>query len=199
MYLISYTKFNTNMIAFIITLVIFVIINLGIESFAKDKIVIETTITKELEKIQVINREEETNKTQEEIKKMQEKNIWEIEIPKINLKAEIAEGTTEEVMNQFVGHFINTNMWNGNVGLAAHNRGYPVNYFSRIKELQNGDEIIYTTNFGKRKYEVCLTTIIKDTDWSYLEKTEENTITLITCVENEPKYRRCIQGIERRE
>ena len=28
-------------------------------------------------------------------------------------------------------------------------------------------------------------------------KTEENRITLITCVENEPEYRRCIQGIEK--
>ena len=38
--------------------------------------------------------------------------------------------------------------------------------------------------------------IIENTDWTYLEDTEENTITLITCVENEPKYRRCIQGEE---
>ena len=30
----------------------------------------------------------------------------------------------------------------------------------------------------------------------FLEKTEENTITLITCVENEPEYRRCVQAIE---
>ena len=38
--------------------------------------------------------------------------------------------------------------------------------------------------------------IIKNTDWSYLEKTEKNKITLITCVENEPQYRRCVQAEE---
>ena len=29
-----------------------------------------------------------------------------------------------------------------------------------------------------------------------MERTEENTITLITCIENEPEYRRCVKGIE---
>ena len=51
-----------------------------------------------------------------------EEECWDIEIPSINLKATIAEGTTEEVMNKYVGHFENTAIWDGNVGLAAHNR-----------------------------------------------------------------------------
>ena len=38
--------------------------------------------------------------------------------------------------------------------------------------------------------------IISEEDWSYLKETEDNRITLITCVENQPKYRRCIQAIE---
>ena len=78
--------------------------------------------------------------------------IWEIEIPKINLKASINYGTSQEVMSKFVGHFDTTKLWNGNIGLAAHNRGYPVNYFGRLKELQIGDEIKYTTIFGTRTY-----------------------------------------------
>lgn len=49
-------------------------------------------------------------------------DIWQIEIPKINLIAPIAEDTTEEIMNKYVGHFKNTEKWNGNVGFAAHNR-----------------------------------------------------------------------------
>ena len=39
--------------------------------------------------------------------------------------------------------------------------------------------------------------IIKDTNWNYLKNTEKNKITLITCIENEPEYRRCIQAIEK--
>ena len=38
--------------------------------------------------------------------------------------------------------------------------------------------------------------VIKDTDWSYLEATDDNRITLITCEENRENYRRCIQAIE---
>ena len=121
---------------------------------------------------------------------------WFLEIPKIGLKAQIEYGTTKEVMDTYIGHFDNTNLWTGNIGLAAHNRGYPVNYFGRLKELQEGDEIKYTTIFGIKTYKVELITVIEDTDWSYLEKTNDNRITLITCVENRPNYRRCIQGKE---
>ena len=78
-------------------------------------------------------------------------------------------------MLEYVGHFENTNLLNGNVGLAAHNRGYPINYFARLEELEFGDEIIYKQGY------------------------ETNTITLITCVENKPTQRRCIQGIEIKE
>lgn len=132
-----------------------------------------------------------------EIEKSQFTNEkWTLEIPKINLKANINFGTTEEVMNEFIGHFDGTEVWTGNIGLAAHNRGYPVNYFGRLKELQIGDEIKYTTVYGTKTYKVSISTIIKDTDWSYLQETKENKLTLITCVENEPGYRRCIQAIE---
>lgn len=126
-------------------------------------------------------------------------DVWQVEIPKINLVAPISEGTSQEVMLEFVGHFEDTSKWQGNVGLAAHNRGYPINYFSKIKELIKGDEIIYKTKYGIRTYKVELVTIIEDTDWSYLQETQENKITLITCVENKPSLRLCIQGIEIKE
>ena len=86
----------------------------------------------------------------------------------------------------------------GNIGLAAHNRGYKVNYFQNLKKLKEGDEIIYKYKNIQRTYIVKTLKIIKDTDWSYLENTNENKITLITCVENEPEYRRCVQGIEKK-
>lgn len=125
-----------------------------------------------------------------------ENATWKLEIPKINLIAQIAEGTEEEVLNKYIGHFVETQKENGNIGLAAHNRGYNVNYFSRIKELEIDDEIIYTYNNISKKYKVINKSIIKDTDWNLLENTNDNRITLITCVEDQPEYRRCVQGIE---
>ena len=125
------------------------------------------------------------------------KNEWKIVIPVINLEANIAEGTSDDVMNKYVGHFSVTNTWNGNVALAAHNRGFPINYFEKVKDLKIGDEIIYKTPYGQRVYVVNLSIIIEQTDWSYLQETDDNRITLITCVSNKPEHRLCVQAIEK--
>ena len=122
------------------------------------------------------------------------KDEWKIEIPKINLSAEIKDGVESETLNQFVGHFEESGYLNGNVALAAHNRGYPVNYFKNVKELEPGDEIIYYFEDKIQKYTVNENKIIKDTDVKVVENTEENQITLITCVEDQPEKRRCVIG-----
>lgn len=132
---------------------------------------------------------------QTEIEKKQQD--WYLEIPNLSLKANIQEGTTKEVLDQYIGHFEETSMFSGNVGLAAHNRGYPQNYFENIKKLKEGDSIFYQYQGKRKEYVVTKNFIIDDTDWTCLEATEENTITLITCVENQPQYRRCIQGKEK--
>lgn len=152
---------------------------------------------------QVTQNQTEETKTKE-MKEETKGNIdmptdWYLEIPCINLKASIAEGTTKEIMDEFIGHFEETPKQIGNIALAAHNRGYKNNYFSELKQLKKGDEIVYYYEGERKKYKVEEHRIIEDTDWSCLEETEENRITLITCVENEPNYRRAIQGIEEKE
>lgn len=127
-------------------------------------------------------------------------NIWKLEIKKISLEAIISEGTTKEILDKYIGHFEETSKKIGNIGLAAHNRGYKVNYFEKLKFLKEGDEIKYKYNEFEMTYEVKKNIIIKDTDWKYLEnEEEENKITLITCIENEPNYRRCVQAVEKEE
>lgn len=124
----------------------------------------------------------------------QETEEWYIEIPIINLKANIKEGTEKETLDDYVGHFEETQKENGNIGLAAHNRGYKNNYFENIKKLKEDDSIFYNYKGKIKEYKVEKISIIKDKDWNCLENTEKNIITLITCVENQPEYRRCIQG-----
>ena len=165
--------------------------------FKKDLILVELKSnninqdTKENEKdTQNFGLTEEEKNRNERIEKAQ----WKITIPKISLKAEISEGTSKEIMDKFVGHFEETTKTSGNVGLAAHNRGYAVNYFANIKQLVEGDEIIYKYYEFEETYIVTENKIIKDTDWEPLEDTEKDKITLITCVENEPEYRRCVQA-----
>ena len=71
--------------------------------------------------------------------------------------------------------------------------------FLRGKILNDEINLLYKQGYETKKYVVNNITIIQDTDWSYLQDTEKNTITLITCVENKPTQRRCIQGIEIKE
>lgn len=121
---------------------------------------------------------------------------WKLEIPSIDLKADIEEGTNKKTLDEYIGHFEETKKNLGNIGLAAHNRGYKVNYFEKLKYLKEGDLIYYTYKETKRAYVVISKTIIKDTEWSNLENTKDNRLTLITCVENKPELRRCVQAIE---
>ena len=120
---------------------------------------------------------------------------WYIKIPTISLIAQIKQGTTKEILDKSVGHFEESPVLKGNVCLAAHNRGYEVNYFEKIKNLLLNDVIIYQYGNTEKTYTVSNITIIKETDWSYVEE-KGNKITLITCVDNKPEYRLCIQATE---
>lgn len=120
-----------------------------------------------------------------------------LKIPKINIEAEIMEGTDESVLANYIGHFQNTSTWNGNVALASHNNGESVShYFENINQLIEGDEIIYITNLGERRYTVFSVREISDTDWSITEATTENILTLMTCITGSPEKRLCVQARE---
>ena len=119
---------------------------------------------------------------------------WRIKIDKINLDAPILEGTDKETLRKGVGHFTNTGISNGNICLAAHNRGYKYNFFQEIKKLEIGDEIIYIVNGEQKLFRVVSNQVIKETDLSVIQDTEETKLTLITCEENKREYRRCIQA-----
>lgn len=166
-------------------------------------IVLGTIINKKIHAVDVITEEKYNNTFQEDINKkneiIEETKEWKIEIPEISLIAPISEGTDVETLNKFVGHFELTPKESGNVGLAAHNRGYPVNFFENLKKLKEGDEIKYTYGEYTKTYIVEKNIKISETDWSYLENSNINKITLITCIENEPEYRRCIQAVEKEE
>lgn len=213
--MISYTKRYVNIVSLIIAILIYIFfiklnlipnkndfnIHLISNIFRKSSVLVELT-TRNINQDTKDNLESINNypiiQKEKNLKTVDKENDWKIIIPKITLEANISEGTSKEIMNKYVGHFEETSRKNGNVGLAAHNRGYEVNYFAQIKELREGDRIIYKYNDFEKIYSVVENKIIKDTDWKDLAETEENKITLITCVENEPEYRRCIQGVEKK-
>ena len=123
-------------------------------------------------------------------------NKWRIKIPVLGLDAPISQGTSSEELRRTVGHFEETDKWDGNVALAAHNRGYKCNFFQEIRKLKDGDTIVYSTDKGQRQYKVVLNKVIKETDWTYIQNTKDNRLTLITCEMNKREYRRCVQAVE---
>ena len=121
-------------------------------------------------------------------------------IPDILLNnAPIKEGTELSTLSSAIGHFTSTSLYAGNVGLASHNGGGNGEYFKNLNKVKKGSEIYYQTNYGTRRYIVKVIKIIDETDWSYLENTEDNRLTLITCVKGQSTKRLCVQAYESEE
>lgn len=120
MYITNYTKLTVGIITIILAIFILGGVNLAYES-------LQNNDTQEaIRKINVIEENKIDKDEEIEQKLIQEEVIeeWEISIPVVNLKAPISEGTSQEVMKEYVGHFENTKRWKGNIGLAAHNRRF---------------------------------------------------------------------------
>lgn len=181
-----------------ITIVIFSAINISLIKFNllyqsnKNRIVTfkkESIITQENQ----INNSNNFNQNNIISKEIQPENSnWKIIIPQINLEANINQGTSPQILEEYVGHFENTSKFDGNIGLAAHNN----TFFKNLKNVKIGDEIIYVSEFGNKQYKVTFIEKIQETDWSMLKQTKENKITLITCVKNMPQLRLCVQATE---
>lgn len=58
--------------------------------------------------------------------------------------------------------------------------------------MKNGEEIIYITSMGERRYQVCKNMVISETNVEILKNTEENILTLITCEKGQRNKRRCV-------
>lgn len=123
--------------------------------------------------------------------------IGKIEIPILKINAPIQDGTSAEILKKSVGHFSKTKYWNGNVVLASHNRGTYAHYFEKINKLKIGDKIEYKTKLGTKEYWVNSINEISEDDLSVLNNTEENTMTLITCIKNKSNLRLCVRAIEK--
>ena len=122
-------------------------------------------------------------------------SIGTLKIAKLGISVKVWEGESTTSMAKGVGHYSSTSAWDGNVGLAGHNRGAKYN-IGTIKNLVAGDTITYTTMYGTRTYQVTSVKTITNTDWSYLQSTADNRITITTCLENHPESRVCVQAVE---
>ncbi len=185
----------------IISIIIIFIILIAISSFFivkyfsdKNKI---SNIYETYSDDNIQNRIETQNVTTDEDLMLEidgEKVVGVIKIDKIGYEGPIYEGTTLDTLAKGVGHLSNSPYFNGNVCLAAHNTS---KFWAKLNTLENGDTITYTSFLGTKEYVVSNIKTIDETDWSDTENTEDNRITLITCVKGQKEKRLCVQALEK--
>jgi sortase A len=102
-----------------------------------------------------------------------------IEIPSVGVSAIVEEGDSDATLAESVGHLTGTALpgQSGNVALAAHRD----TYFRDLSDIQNGDEIFFTTATAIYKYRVSATVIVDPSDVGVLAPSTDSRLTLITC------------------
>ena len=124
-------------------------------------------------------------------------SIGTVKIPSLKINMKVWEGETDASMKKGLGHYSSTSAWDGNVAMCGHNRGSKY-VIGSIKDLEQGDTITYTTIYGTRTYQVTTVKVISNTDWSYLQSTADNRITLTTCLADHPESRVLVQAVEKK-
>lgn len=117
-----------------------------------------------------------------------------LKIPAIGLTVKVYEGTGSATLAKGAGHFTDTSIWDGNVCIAAHNRGVN-NHFGQLHTLEVGDTITWTTKLGTRTYEVTSVSKVRETDTSGTASTSDDRLTLYTCVRDQSEYRWCVTAV----
>lgn len=117
-----------------------------------------------------------------------------VTVPSVGIEMNVYEtDDAMEDMKKGAAHFKSTSAWEGNVGLSGHNFK---SQFGPLTRVSLGDMVAYQTALGTRYYSVSAIETISDEDWSYLDRTEDNRITLITCIVGQDDKRLMVQATE---
>jgi sortase A len=105
--------------------------------------------------------------------------VGRIEIPRLRLKAVVAEGVSARTLRLAVGHVPGTALpgEDGNVVLAGHRD----TFFRPLKDVEPGDAVTLTTAEGRFEYRVEAAEVVAPTRTDLLESTSAPTLTLVTC------------------
>ena len=138
------------------------------------------------------------NYTLPEQAELKDGSIGVLTINSIGVSAPVYETDDEmEAMRKGIAHYKTTSAWTGNIGLCAHNGNASYCWFHDLHKVEKGDVVTYQTALGTRTYEVAEIKEIEETDWSMLGRTEDNRITMTTCIDGEPNKRLVVQAVEK--
>lgn len=115
--------------------------------------------------------------------KITEDMIGIIEIPSIELKYPILEGTDKDVLKTAVGHFESSALpgEGSNMTLIGHNNFILAEPFKYLNKVIEGDLVHIITSEEKYTYEVTKIYKVDPYDKDVVKESEDTKLTLITC------------------
>ncbi len=110
------------------------------------------------------------------------------EIPQLDIKAPVMDGTEHEVLSKAAGHFPNTGaVGSGNYCIAGHNSTIYAEIFNKLKNIEIGMKMYLIDNDEKRTkytYKVTDNFIVEPTETWILDDFKDNRITIVTCTDD---------------
>ncbi len=105
--------------------------------------------------------------------------VGQVEIPEIDLSAEVLEGVSAGTLRVAAGHVPETELpgEDGNAAIAAHRD----TLFRNLEAIRPGNLILVRTPRGTFRYRVSWTGIVSPRDTRVLEPTGSEALTLVTC------------------
>lgn len=132
--------------------------------------------------------ETETSLSQEDADTLsREEVIGIIEIPSIDIKYPILEGTGDDVLNIGIGHITETAGVGekGNCVLCGHNGSRRGTFFTALNTVKLGDKVELIDKKGEsHEYEIVSTKIVEPRDNSIKNTDGTERLTLFTCAEH---------------
>jgi len=104
----------------------------------------------------------------------------------------VEDGENLDNIKSVAGHFINTAIYDGNVGILGHDFVDKSPWFGKLANINVGDKVVWKTKFGIRRYSVSEKQNINAEDWSYLLPTDDNRISLVTCLAGQAQTTRIL-------
>lgn len=139
--------------------------------------VIERATDKSLSEEQSLS----SNKTIDNSPSQNEKIMFKLEIPKLELTTIVVKGTSTTDLKKGPGWYeISALPGKGNTAIAGHRTMHGA-WFRHVNKLKEKDQIILFYQNKKFIYEVEKVFPIAKNDWSVIEPTEQPVLTLTTC------------------
>lgn len=132
------------------------------------------------------NIEEKNKKPQVEASQLVQKKTYEkneiigvLQVPKINEKFPIVEGTDDDDLKKGVGHYTGTALPREDEQIVLS--GHRETVFRNFKHLEIGDTFIVKLSYGSFEYEIRDTEIVSADDRTVIRPRGEEVLTVTTC------------------